>query len=197
MDTFMDKLAQKLTAQEIIRGNLAAEAVQMDELKEQVKDYEDCVEQVKALSQLMESKLAIIKESNNLAEVEEEIDRLRRSMDVKLGDLPAILDEKLTTGIGDRVSERIQEQLVSIPESLDEKFQENVQINKDNLHKECVKVYRNVQAVVVEESNKQIVTQSEEVRPIKAEVKKAVIFSLVAMVAAIGGLAVQIIGMFI
>ena len=40
MDTFMDKLAQKLTAQEIIRGNLAADAEEMDTLKEQVKDYE-------------------------------------------------------------------------------------------------------------------------------------------------------------
>ena len=36
MDTFMDKLAQKLTAQEIIRGNLAADAEEMDTLKEQM-----------------------------------------------------------------------------------------------------------------------------------------------------------------
>ena len=54
MDTFMDKLAQKLTAQEIIRGNLAADAEEMDTLKEQVKDYQECIDQVKAISELME-----------------------------------------------------------------------------------------------------------------------------------------------
>ena len=72
MDTFMDKLAQKLTAQEIIRGNLAADAEEMDTLKEQVKDYQECIDQVKALSELMERKM------NNVPEIDENLDRLRR-----------------------------------------------------------------------------------------------------------------------
>ena len=33
MDTFMDKLAQKLNAQEMIKANSAADAEEMDQLK--------------------------------------------------------------------------------------------------------------------------------------------------------------------
>ena len=35
MDTFMDKLAQKLNAQEMIKANSAADAEEMDQLKSQ------------------------------------------------------------------------------------------------------------------------------------------------------------------
>ena len=35
MDTFMDKLAQKLNAQEMIKANSAADAEEMDQLKNQ------------------------------------------------------------------------------------------------------------------------------------------------------------------
>ena len=37
MDTFMDKLAQKLNAQEMIKANSAADAEEMDQLKSQPK----------------------------------------------------------------------------------------------------------------------------------------------------------------
>lgn len=37
MDTFMDKLAQKLNAQEMIKANSAADAEEMDQLKSQLR----------------------------------------------------------------------------------------------------------------------------------------------------------------
>ena len=40
MDTFMDKLAQRLNAQEIIKANSAADAAQLERYKEQVLQYE-------------------------------------------------------------------------------------------------------------------------------------------------------------
>ena len=39
MDTFMDKLAQKLNAQEMIKANSAADAEEMDQLKSQLREY--------------------------------------------------------------------------------------------------------------------------------------------------------------
>ena len=38
MDTFMDKLAQKLTAQEMIKANMAADAEEMNRLKEKTRN---------------------------------------------------------------------------------------------------------------------------------------------------------------
>ena len=40
MDTFMDKLAQKMNAQEIIKANMAAETARMEQLQSQVEAYE-------------------------------------------------------------------------------------------------------------------------------------------------------------
>ena len=40
MDTFMDKLAQKLNAQEMIKANSAADAEEMDQLKSQLREYD-------------------------------------------------------------------------------------------------------------------------------------------------------------
>ncbi len=38
MDTFMDKLAQRLTAQEMIRANTAAEVEELNGLRNQVRE---------------------------------------------------------------------------------------------------------------------------------------------------------------
>lgn len=49
MDTFMDNLAQRLSAQEMISANTAAEAEELNQLKVQVKDYHECLEQMQNL----------------------------------------------------------------------------------------------------------------------------------------------------
>ena len=46
MDTFMDKLAQKLNAQEMIKANSAADAEEMDQLKNQLREYDECLAQM-------------------------------------------------------------------------------------------------------------------------------------------------------
>ena len=40
MDTFIDKLAQRLTAQEMIKANTAADAEELHKVQGQVKQYE-------------------------------------------------------------------------------------------------------------------------------------------------------------
>ena len=42
MDNFMDKIAQKLGAQEAIRANAAADAAQIERLEAQVAEYDAC-----------------------------------------------------------------------------------------------------------------------------------------------------------
>ena len=182
MDTFMDKLAQKLTAQEIIRGNLAADAEEMDTLKDQVKDYQECIDQVKALSELMERKM------NNVPEIDENLDRLRRLIDMKFSELPGVIEGRLDSKLEARNDDKLDEKIEGIPGMLDEKFQNT----RESVHKECVKVYRNVQAVVVEESSKQIIAQADEMKTVRDEVQKAKLMSTIAMGAAVLGVILQV-----
>lgn len=49
MDTFMDKLAQKLTAQEMIKANTAAETEELNSLREQLAEYNACLEKFRRL----------------------------------------------------------------------------------------------------------------------------------------------------
>ena len=50
MDTFMDKLAQKLNAQEMIKANSAADAEEMDQLKNQLREYDECLAQMQQVN---------------------------------------------------------------------------------------------------------------------------------------------------
>ena len=50
MDTFMDKLAQKLNAQEMIRASSAADAEEMDQLKSQLREYDECLAQMQQVN---------------------------------------------------------------------------------------------------------------------------------------------------
>lgn len=111
MDTFMDKLAQKFTAQEMIKANSAAEAAELQRVRDQVKKYNDCLQEMKQVNDDTQATLAQINET--LAAGMEQF---------KNAEIPL---EGMSNDIMDFV------------------------------HKENVKVYRNVQAVVVEELKKQ------------------------------------------
>ena len=50
MDNFMDKIAQKLGAQEAIRANAAADAAQMEKLEAQVAQYDACMKEMRKLN---------------------------------------------------------------------------------------------------------------------------------------------------
>ena len=50
MDTFMDKLAQKLNAQEMIKATSAADAEEMDQLKNQLREYDECLAQMQQVN---------------------------------------------------------------------------------------------------------------------------------------------------
>ena len=49
MDTFMDKLAQKFTAQEMIKANAAAETEEMNRLRAQVQEYTECLNRMQKI----------------------------------------------------------------------------------------------------------------------------------------------------
>lgn len=128
MDTFIDKLAQKRNAQEIIRANTTAEAIKTAELQKQIEIYDtllqemrkvnlktaDNADQAKKILEECVDKLKLMQQENDAGEEEK----------TTLDDMKAFLQSQ---------SERTD----------------------DFMHKENVKVYRNVQASMVEELQKQ------------------------------------------
>lgn len=130
MDMFMDKLAQKLTAQEMIQANMAADAEEMEKLKGKVNEYSGCLEQVQKLAEEGVLRLETAKTEGN-AELLEALEKLQMQLAENKEQL-----EGLT---------RLQEKLAG-----------KVAASDENVHKEGVKIYRNIQAVIVEENKKQV-----------------------------------------
>ena len=147
MDTFMDKLAQKLNAQEMIKANSAADAEEMDQLKSQLREYDECLE-LKAINQEMEKLM-----SETIAP---EVTKLSEEGVAALQKLQQENTEKLEA-LGQQYTAKLEElqQSTEVLDELQKHVDEKLSTTEENVHKECVKVYRNVQAVVVEENEKQ------------------------------------------
>ena len=150
MDTFMDKLAQKLNAQEMIKANSAADAEEMDQLKSQLREYDECLAQMqqKAINQEMEKLM-----SETIAP---EVTKLSEEGVAALQKLQQENTEKLEA-LGQQYTAKLEElqQSTEVLDELQKHVDEKLSTTEENVHKECVKVYRNVQAVVVEENEKQ------------------------------------------
>ena len=155
MDTFMDKLAQKLNAQEMIKANSAADAEEMDQLKSQLREYDECLAQMqqvnqelKAINHEMEKLMSetIVPEVTRISEESVTVIRkLQQENAEKLQELEQQYTAKL---------EEIQQSTDALDE-LRKHLDEKLDAGDESVHKECVKVYRNVQAAVVEENEKQ------------------------------------------
>lgn len=173
MDNFMDKLAQKFNAQEMIKANSAAETAEHKKLQAQLAAYEECLQDMRKL---------------NLSNVE---------MSDKLN---ALIDE-----VGRKV------EAIALPEKKEEasyqELEEFITASKDQItdfvHKENVKVYRNVQAAVIEELQKQTEILLEENRAVKEKLsamKKlniaVLVFGILSAGSSIAVLVMSMLGMF-
>ena len=304
MDMFMDKLAQKLNAQEIIRANTAADTEELNRLKNQVAEYNECLKRLRSLIDegteklrgaqtggesverlVAESleKLQSVRQDNTgleelgkkleelgtklegrLAELESRMDRQPGELAGKLDELggkisrqPEELGKKLSVLEGkiDRQPEELGKKLSVLegkiagqPEELGkklsvlegkiagqpeefgkrllelekrlvqsggsgrelreslERLEQNVTERLDgttaavdeSIHKECVKVYRNVQAVVMEESEKQAKSVGSAMEEVGATGKKLgtiLGISVVALIISLTGVVIQVLNL--
>ena len=216
MDNFMDKIAQKLGAQEAIRANAAADAAQIERLEAQVAEYNACIKEIRKLSlrnaeneQKLRELIEAVKEQLKLS-LEENSRQMRQLVETCGGKIEQLaekgntqlelLTEKGSTQLGQltekgsaqleqmaekgnvRLNQRAEECMVrmygeegdmqdfeeedrveSILEELKSASSENMKRleelfrqSDDFVHRENVKVYRNVQAATTEELGKQI-----------------------------------------
>ena len=195
MDMFIDKLAQKLTAQEMIKANMAADAEEMNKLKGKTKEYAEALEQIKKLVEDGVGRLRAAKVDGK------EIDRLVEESIAKINEIKADDDRKDVETAA--AVEALKAETIAALEAVKEQISEKLESSNENVHKECVKVYRNVQAVVVEENNKQTESLKEAmketvtaaVKGFKGKLVAILIFSILSFLLAAGSVALQIMEM--
>lgn len=208
MDTFMDKLAQKLNAQEMIRANSAAEAEELGKLRNQVAEYNQCLAKLQKLLEDGEQKLegakvggaeinrlveesiakisALQKDTESIDEMKAVLAGLKDSLETALQKQEQALAERLEDQKA-VVADRLEEQKAAVAAKLDE--------SNENVHKECVKVYRNVQAVVVEENEKQTKSLTNSVAALKGKLNAVLGVSITAMILALAGVVLQVLNL--
>lgn len=167
MDTFIDKLAQKRNAQEMIRANMTAEAAKMEQLQNQMKAYDGLMQEIRQVN---------LKTAENAAEVRNA--------------LKECMDRLETIQPDEGQPEAYGEALTEIRKLLEEKFIQS----DDFMHKENVRVYRNVQAAFVEELNK----QTEELKnsqPVDKSGKVLVPISILILVGVIADIVLQVLSL--
>ncbi len=108
MDTFMDKLAQKFTANELIKANAAAETEEMNRLKVQVEEYTGCLNRMKQICVEMEQAVETAKDKMDSAQLN--TDELR----VQLLDIWQAMQDSAGNGDAGVANEVLAEQLESM-----------------------------------------------------------------------------------
>ena len=188
----MDKLAQKFSAQEMINANSQAEAEEMKRLQMQVSEYEKILQEMRKLSykntELSERLELVIGENagkiQRMKEDEEKLiavlkDLTEEQTKNRDSELEKKEEERLEKERADEAKK--QSDISVITNLLENKFQRS----DDFVHKENVKVYRNVQAVVVDELKRYTESAQEEKNAINAKLGKVMKFSVISMLASI------------
>ncbi|MBQ8823102.1 MAG: hypothetical protein IJZ82_10690 [Lachnospiraceae bacterium] len=182
MDTILDKLSQKFTAQEIIKANTEADTKALERIQEQVQQYKNCLEEMKKVNGQTKATLSEIEKTlqaglDNFKNAEIPTDSITRLVEESLAQIKALQKESVD------MQSMLDEKLAKQSENL---AAANAEVT-DFVHKECVKVYRNVQAVQVEENGKQTEALTAEIAKVAGKAKAAwgvsvatLVFSIVA-----------------
>lgn len=189
MDNFMDKLAQKFSAQEMIKANSQAEAEELKRLQMQVSEYEKILQEMRKLNYKnteLSEKLDLMIGDNadkiqGMKEDEQKlIAALRDLTDEQTRNREAELERKEEDRMEQERAKEIQKQadITAITDLLEDKFQRS----DDFVHKENVKVYRNVQAVVVDELKRYTESAQNDKNRLDKRLNLVMTFSIVSMI---------------
>lgn len=169
MDNFIDQFAQRKNAQEIIRANAMAEEKERERLQSRLSEYELAMQEMRRCSmqnlenaEKVKELLEISLDKINAVQKKDVPDR--GDSDKMLGEVRILLEglkdqtgelltaqKEETTAFWKEQSALIAEQNTQTRELADsrkEALEEMIRATEDFNHKEAVKVYRNVQAVI-------------------------------------------------
>ncbi len=180
MDIFVDKLAQKLTAQDMIKANAAADADEIRKLKNQMEKYNECLAQMEALNKEM---LTVSQRMNKMSELIPELGLMVNENWIP--QMNQLMEES---------KEKIREfqQDGQAIEELQNNIHTRLAETEEFVHKENVKVYRNVQAVVLEEAKKQTEVVEQVTNLSAGKIKAILGVSIGALVVTLGSVVFQV-----
>lgn len=193
MDIFVDKLSQKLTAQEMIKANAAADAAELQKVKGQVGQYDALLKEIQEVNavNVNSAKQVGMLAAESIKKLEN-VDKMNRLIDAGLAKIEEIKADDSKT---EELKEQLSEQLTQLREHVDALQAELL----EHIHTEDVKVYRNVQAVVVEESGKlaeQNNAGAAVMKKVSGKSSAVMIFSILTLIMTIAGLILQILSLF-
>lgn len=170
MDTFIDKIAQKFTAQDVIKANAEAEERELQRLREQIAEYDARLSEIRSLN------------LKNL-EIADKLEVYIEEQQKKIAEDKEVSDNKL------------EELATQLEEAMDSNRKAETE-SLDAIHKECVKVYRNVQAVVDQGFASQAEAISEQNRKIVKKVRGTKPLVIITMLLSAANLAVLLLNIF-
>ncbi len=205
MDNFMDKVAQKLNSQEIIRANAAADAAALENLerqlalfKEQMEKYDECLQEMRRLNlkniesaqDIQELAVRANEKLGQMAgEVEEaSLSRIKEASELSIAGISRTLEESLAKIAEIKDNPESLEQIIGNLGKAQEKTEEAFKSLEDYLHTDNVKVYRNVQASMIEEIKEGQEKLGQGSRKLMPFVVGALVFSAISMIINILGI---------
>ncbi len=182
MDLFIDKLAQKFSSGNRDNTNTAvtdrsAYAKEIAELKEKVENYEKLLQEMKLIN------LKNIESANKLGDMAEDMSKA-------YAEFKSISTEEIAAA-----DETIEEEVMDGTRDLLQEFFEK---QDDTIHKENIKVYRNVQAAV----NDSLTEQTKSILDAQAAVTKKSgtgfikVMSVLIFIAVLADIALKVLPMF-
>ena len=210
LDTIEQQLESRLAAlEEQVGGNLGTIEQQLESrlgalekqvggnlgghLEEQLGGLEQQLgDRLGTLEQQLDDRLGGLEQQlgNRFGTLEQQMSDQLGSMNQQVGDRLSGLDRQVGETLG-----KLERQADTPKDTDDDKLTEKFTTLEENVHKECVKVYRNVQAVVVEENSKQSDAMTETLSAVgkmKGKTGAILSISIVALLASLGGVLLQL-----
>lgn len=220
MDNFMDKIAQKLNSQDMIRANAAADAAELETLetqmamfKEQMAKYDDCLQEMRKLNlKNIESAQGVRhladQANEKLGKTVEEMEaasvsKIQQASDLSIAGIQQTSDASIA-GINQTVEESLAkiaeikentanlEAMTETMTGIQEKLEQSFKGLEDFLHTDNVKVYRNVQAAMIEELEKQTTVIRETQENSARSTKLLLPFMIITMIFSLANLGIMI-----
>lgn len=205
----MDKIAQKMSSQDIIRANAAADAAELESLenqltvfKQQMEKYDDYIQEMrkvnlKNIESAQEVQELADKASEKLGQTAEEVEaasvsRIKQTSDLSIAGINQTLSESLAKIAEIKESSQQLDRITENMSGFQEKQEELFRNLEDFLHTDNVKVYRNVQAAMQEELEKQTTELKEICTRIGAKTGVVLPFLIITMIIGIANLAITV-----
>ena len=202
MDLFIDKFAQRKNAQELIKANYMAEAEENERLSAQVATCDEALQEVRkvslqSLANADKTKEVLDTVIQKLSEVQKADPDAQQKVLDSISEIKTAMEE-----FASKQDSKLEEALAQLTGQMKEQMNELFKNAEDFNHKEAVKVYRNVQAVLEEQLTKQSqestekITQIVEQRKLGKGILPVCILTLVAVLVNITLVVLQILGVF-